>query len=148
MSEFVRLTTRSPKNNMAYLVNVKDNEQDLEGSYNTLVCVKDAIERLAAYEDIGVLPGEIQMQIDTLSDTINMLSPYVIGRPEAEIVSELKMHYKAVEMLKEFAFVDFDESKVDRCSSAGAVQKLLRDLGHGKWVDDQIIENRKNKEYL
>ena len=49
MSE--RLTARSPKNNMAYLVNVKENEQALDGSYDTLICVRDVFEALAVYEE-------------------------------------------------------------------------------------------------
>ena len=55
-----RLTARSPKNNMAYLVNVKKNEQDLEGSYNTLLCVRDAFEALAKYEETGLSPDDIE----------------------------------------------------------------------------------------
>jgi hypothetical protein len=46
-----RLTARSPKNGMAYLVKVKNHEQDLEGAFNTLKCVTEAFERLAKYED-------------------------------------------------------------------------------------------------
>lgn len=54
-----RLTARSPKNDMAYLVNVKSNEQALEGSYNTLLCVRDAFEALALYEETGLSPNEV-----------------------------------------------------------------------------------------
>ncbi len=67
MNKFERLTARSPKNNMAYLVNVKKNEQDLDGSYNTLLCVRDAFEKLATYEEI--LP-EI---IESLEEVIKAL---------------------------------------------------------------------------
>lgn len=73
MSE--RLTARSPKNNMAYLVNVKDNEQVLEGSYNTLLCVRDAFEKLATYEETGLSPiaipellGALEITVDRLDD--------------------------------------------------------------------------------
>ena len=45
-----RLTKRA-SNGMPYLVNVKQNEQELEGSYNTLKCVQEAFEKLAKYED-------------------------------------------------------------------------------------------------
>lgn len=55
-----RLTARSPKSNMAYLVNVKNDEQELEGSYNTLICVRDALERLAEYEETGFTPEQIK----------------------------------------------------------------------------------------
>lgn len=51
---------------------------------------------------------------------------------------------KAIEMLKVFAFVDPDESETDRCNNAFSVQELLRELGYGKWVDEQIAENQKN----
>jgi len=56
MSKFERLTARSPKNNMAYLVKIKNNEQDLEGPYNTLLCVRDAFEALAVYEERLITP--------------------------------------------------------------------------------------------
>ena len=55
-----RLTARSPKNNMAYLVKVKPDEQDVESPYpNTLRCIIEAFERLAKYEDSGLSPEEI-----------------------------------------------------------------------------------------
>lgn len=55
-----RLTARSPKNNMAYLVKVKQNEQSVESSYpNTLKCITEAFERLAQYEDAFQNVGEI-----------------------------------------------------------------------------------------
>jgi hypothetical protein len=54
-----RLTARSPKNNMAYLVKVKQNEQDVESPYpNTLRCIMEAFERLAQYEDTGCVVTE------------------------------------------------------------------------------------------
>ncbi|WP_459998560.1 DUF551 domain-containing protein [Paradesulfitobacterium aromaticivorans] len=59
MNKLERLTARSPKNNMVYLVNVKNDEQALEGSYNTLLCVRDAFERLALYEETGLSPDEV-----------------------------------------------------------------------------------------
>jgi hypothetical protein len=50
----VRLTARSPKNNRAYLVKVKPDEQEVESLYpNTLRCIMEAFERLAQYEDAG-----------------------------------------------------------------------------------------------
>jgi hypothetical protein len=52
-----RLTARSPKNNMAYLVNVKNDEQEVECKYpNTLRCILDSFQRLAEYEDTGFTP--------------------------------------------------------------------------------------------
>jgi len=58
---FERLTERSPKNSMAYLINVKQNEQDVESPYpNTLRCIMDSFNRLAAYEDSGLSPEEVQ----------------------------------------------------------------------------------------
>jgi len=60
-----RLTDRSPKNNMAYLVNVKGDEQGLEGSHNTLMCVRAAFERLAAYEDSELEPGDFQLLVES-----------------------------------------------------------------------------------
>jgi hypothetical protein len=46
-----RLTART-KNGHAYLVNVKPDEQEVESPYkNTLQCILDCFDRLAAYED-------------------------------------------------------------------------------------------------
>lgn len=48
-----RLTNRTHDGN-AYLVNVKDDEQEVEcKSENTAQCILDSWERLAAYEDLG-----------------------------------------------------------------------------------------------
>ena len=46
-----KLTARSTKNNMAYLLKVKDGEQCVDGSYNTLQCIQEAFEKLAQYEE-------------------------------------------------------------------------------------------------
>ena len=54
-----QLTARSPKNGMAYLVNVRENEQAVDGSYNTLMCIRDSWEKLAKYEETGLSPSEI-----------------------------------------------------------------------------------------
>ena len=64
MKSYERLTARSPKNNMAYLANVRKDEQDLEGSYTTLLCVRDAFERLAAYEDCGLSPDDVKKLVE------------------------------------------------------------------------------------
>jgi hypothetical protein len=58
-----RLTERSVKNNMAYLLNVKPDEQEIESPYpNTLKCIMDSFDHLAAYEDTGLTPEQIQAQ--------------------------------------------------------------------------------------
>lgn len=69
MSEHKRLTARSPKNNMAYLVNVKENEQVVDSSYNTLMCIRDAFEKLAIYEEtVPELLKTLEITIDRLDD--------------------------------------------------------------------------------
>ena len=47
----VRLTKRTDKG-IAYLVNVKQDEQEIEGSKNTLECLYESWQRLAYYEDM------------------------------------------------------------------------------------------------
>lgn len=60
MSGFKRLTARSPRNNLAYLVNVKPDEQEVDSKYpNTLRAILDAFERLGQYEETGLAPEEI-----------------------------------------------------------------------------------------
>ena len=50
-----RLTNRTHDGH-AYLVNVKDDEQEVEcKSENTAQCILDSWERLAAYEDLGTV---------------------------------------------------------------------------------------------
>ena len=50
-----RLTNRTHDGH-AYLVNVKDDEQEVEcKSKNTAQCILDSWERLAAYEDLGTV---------------------------------------------------------------------------------------------
>ena len=45
-----RLTKRAP-NGLAYLAKVKQDEQAVEGSYNTLKCIQEAFEALEKYEE-------------------------------------------------------------------------------------------------
>lgn len=76
----MRLTARSPKNNMAYLVNVKPDEQDVESPYsNTLRCIMDSFEKLAKYEETSLEPQEIQQlqeQNRRMRDVALMISKY------------------------------------------------------------------------
>lgn len=60
-----RLTARNAKG-MAYLVNVKPNEQEVDSPHpNTLRCILDSFNHLAEYEDIGLTPDQAtQMQKD------------------------------------------------------------------------------------
>ena len=54
-----RLTNRTHDGH-AYLVNVKDDEQEVEcKSENTAQCILDSWERLADYEDTGLMPEEL-----------------------------------------------------------------------------------------
>jgi len=47
-----RLTARSSKNNMAYLIKVKPNEQDVESPYpNTLKAIMECFQQLADFEN-------------------------------------------------------------------------------------------------
>ena len=62
-----RLTNRTHDGH-AYLVNVKDDEQEVEcKSENTAQCILDSWERLAAYEDLGLTPEEIDHAKDLLA---------------------------------------------------------------------------------
>ena len=62
-----RLTNRTHDGH-AYLVNVKDDEQEVEcKSENTAQCILDSWERLADYEDTGLTPEEIAHAKDLLA---------------------------------------------------------------------------------
>jgi predicted Zn-ribbon and HTH transcriptional regulator len=72
-----RLTNRSPKNNLAYLVKVMPDEQSVESPYpNTLKAILESLQRLAAYEDTGLSPEEIEQ---TKEKQIPK-EPYLIGQ--------------------------------------------------------------------
>lgn len=54
-----RLTARNQLG-LAYLKNVKPNEQDVESPYpNTLQCILESFNQLAAYEDTGKTPEQV-----------------------------------------------------------------------------------------
>ena len=58
-----RLTARSPKNDMAYLVNVKPGEQEVDSPYpNTLMCILECFDKLAQYEETGLEPEQVKAQ--------------------------------------------------------------------------------------
>ena len=61
-----RLTDRTEKGH-AYLVNVKPDEQEVDSPYkNTLQCILDCFERLAAYEDTTLEPVAVERLIREL----------------------------------------------------------------------------------
>ncbi|NLU51569.1 MAG: hypothetical protein GXX10_01715 [Clostridiaceae bacterium] len=73
-----------------------------------------------------------------------------IAKDESCDLAELATHYipmlegrydQAIELLKEFAFVDIDESLKDRCDMATKVQEFLRKTGYGEWLDAEIKNN-------
>lgn len=60
-----RLTARRIDNGLAYLVGVRPNEQEVDSPYpNTLRCILDCFQRLAEYEDTGLMPEEINQHHD------------------------------------------------------------------------------------
>ena len=69
-----RLTARN-KNGLAYLVNVKPNEQEVDSPHkNTLKCILDCFERLAQYEEEAIArqsvkSEEVQEAIEWLTNT-------------------------------------------------------------------------------
>jgi len=68
------MTARRPDNGLAYLVGVKPNEQVVESPHsNTLRCILDCFQRLAEYEDTGLMPEEIK-------DVQEALNPIPFGR--------------------------------------------------------------------
>ena len=52
----------------------------------------------------------------------------------------------AVKLLKDFAFVNIDDSIEDRKGLARDVQAFLRYIGQGDWLDSEIEFNTKNEE--
>lgn len=100
MAEFERLTAKSPKNNMVYLAKVKDNEQDIEGAYDTLICIRESWEQLAAYEDLGSVEEFAQLKQDkdsyyTTFDGLREMIHELAGKladyeEQAEMVNLLK----------------------------------------------------------
>jgi hypothetical protein len=64
-----RLTARRIDNGLAYLVGVKPNEQEVDSPHpNTLRCILECFQSLAAYEDTGLTPGNITYQTAQLQE--------------------------------------------------------------------------------
>ena len=68
-----RLTKRTAEG-MAYLANVKQDEQVIEGSRNTLQCLYDSWQKLAEYEDAEE-SGKLEREVanDLLEETYLLL---------------------------------------------------------------------------
>lgn len=76
-----RLTARSPRDRQAYLVKVKSNEQQIDGHFNTLVCIKESFERLADYEETELTPygisgikadnAKLKLQVEKVLEAIS-----------------------------------------------------------------------------
>ena len=74
-----RLTARTENGN-AYLVNVKPDEQEVDSPYkNTLQCILDCFERLAAYEDTGLDPEEVAEMARAKADGRLVVLPCKVG---------------------------------------------------------------------
>lgn len=92
-----RLTARN-KNGLAYLVNVKPNEQEVDSPHkNTLKCILDCFERLAQYEEAAIArqsatSEEVQEAIEYFEDTIQ----YISGEPQE------KDHRLAITVLQQY----------------------------------------------
>lgn len=134
-----RLTERSPKNNMAYLAGVKADEQGLEGSYNTLMCVRDAFEQLAKYEDSGLSPQEVEqlnkINID-LCDSLNTTEDARLRRSveivaQAQEIEQLKSQTKlmreALNCLKKWDGVHISAGVCVACSKMDNCDECLFD---------------------
>lgn len=68
-----RLTKRTAEG-IAYLANVKQDEQVIEGSRNTLKCLYDSWQKLAEYEDAEE-SGKLEREVanDLLEETYLLL---------------------------------------------------------------------------
>jgi len=74
-----RLTDRTEKGH-AYLVNVKPDEQEVDSPYkNTLQCILDCFERLAAYEDTGLTPEQCAEYAQAEADGRLVVLPCKVG---------------------------------------------------------------------
>jgi hypothetical protein len=102
----MKLTARSPKNNMAYLVNVKPNEQVVESSYpNTLRCIMDAFEKLVKYEETGLEPEQIeaqQQEIERLQNTGGLIR--TIREQQQEIKQLQAQMAKVLQVMEGFDY--------------------------------------------
>lgn len=113
-----------------------------------------------AKEEMGSMKPEIVTEIETCNSCDREYDPHVTGgivnghlfcqdciigmaEESAKLSNQMTV---AVEMLEAFAFIDPDESEKERLENAANVQKFLRSVGHGQWVDDQIAENEKDME--
>ena len=109
-----RLTARTENGN-AYLVNVKPDEQEVDSPHkNTLQCILDCFERLAAYEDTGLEPDEIEA-----------LKIASMGKSLAQIT---EFDGVTIDRLRELAGADKDGRCVVLLEPVSNTYKLLKPL--------------------
>ena len=116
-----RLTARRADNGLAYLVGVKPNEQEVDSPHpNTLRCILECFQSLAAYEDTGLTPGNITYQTAQLQEWQRKCN--LMHRDNAQlrqVVSVAKAYQQAVEAKPD----DYDEEEFLR--AAGVLEKAL-----------------------
>lgn len=106
-----RLTARNQLG-LAYLKNVKPNEQDVESPYpNTLQCILESFNKLATYEDTGKTPEQVAEWAKTEQEGRLVVLPCKVGDAVYRAVTEwegkecLKTSFKPyVEKFKVGAF--------------------------------------------
>ena len=106
-----RLTART-RENLAYLVNVRQKEQELVCKYkNTLQCVYDAIQRLAEYEEaeeqkrIIVFEKETYQPLFVKCDAVNTFDKW--NETTGAIPNGTSWHYEAQAVIEEIAAMAF-----------------------------------------
>jgi hypothetical protein len=78
-ADMSRLTARTETGH-AYLVNVKLDEQEVDSPHkNTLQCILDCFDRLAAYEDTGLDPEEVAEMARAKADGRCVVLPCKVG---------------------------------------------------------------------
>ena len=79
MSEYKRLTARNA-NEFAYLVNVRQDEQEVDSRFpNTLRCILDCFKRLAEYEDSGLSPLDVAELAKAKAENRLVVLPCKVG---------------------------------------------------------------------
>jgi predicted nuclease with TOPRIM domain len=144
-----RLTARNQAG-LAYLVNVKPNEQAVDSEYpNTLRCILESFKRLAAYEDTGLTPEEINA-LKSGCDTMIKENADLLAE-NAKLLSENNANDRAIiELNDENANLraELERSKeiVQKyATSARAIALWLNEFCNDKLPYDEMIAEAARK---
>jgi len=135
-----RLTARN-KNGLAYLVNVKPNEQEVDSPHkNTLKCILDCFERLAQYEEEAIARQSVKSE--EVAEAIEVINKKIYAHKE--FIRQAKITNMAINLLPHYVKIkslDLAISALQAYQPWIPVSERLPKNSEHDWVLAQITED-------